>query len=428
MSTQPIDYDALAQQHGGTATVDYDALAAQHGGTAAESPKAPDDRSFLEKAATQPSQFSHANPLRYFDELGQGMAQGVQALQHPIDTATKIYQTATAPHQHDPSGDVPLLQGLDNVADTIAQSYGQTATMAGAGKVLGASKDLAVGGAKRAALLGRTPEGAYESALKPSTTIPDAKRASIVQTGLNEGIPVSKAGLDSLNEKLSDLQDAVSARIKAGAGAGVTVDPFKVAGRLAATEDSFRTQVNPEADINAVASSGNEFLRNNPNQIPADQAQAMKQGTYRQLGTKAYGEMGTATMEAQKALARGIKEELASQIPEINDLNARESALYDLQPVLERAVNRISNHQLVGIGTPIVAGAAQAVTGSAKIGAVAGFLKAVLDDPNVKSRLAISMSKGGNIPPGVALEKINAYQNALAGATVGSAARDQSQP
>jgi len=31
-----IDYDALAAQHGGTATVDYDALAAQHGGTAQE--------------------------------------------------------------------------------------------------------------------------------------------------------------------------------------------------------------------------------------------------------------------------------------------------------------------------------------------------------------------------------------------------------
>lgn len=34
MSPQPIDYDALAAQHGGTAVVDYDALAAEHGGTA----------------------------------------------------------------------------------------------------------------------------------------------------------------------------------------------------------------------------------------------------------------------------------------------------------------------------------------------------------------------------------------------------------
>lgn len=33
MTDTAIDYDALAQQHGGTVAVDYDALAAQHGGT-----------------------------------------------------------------------------------------------------------------------------------------------------------------------------------------------------------------------------------------------------------------------------------------------------------------------------------------------------------------------------------------------------------
>lgn len=36
MSTTPIDYDALAQQQGGSANVDYDALAAQHGGSAVD--------------------------------------------------------------------------------------------------------------------------------------------------------------------------------------------------------------------------------------------------------------------------------------------------------------------------------------------------------------------------------------------------------
>jgi hypothetical protein len=269
MSTQPIDYDSLAAQHGGTAAVDYDALAAQHGGVASAPEKAPDERSFLEKAATQPSQFSHANPLRYLDELGQGMAQGAQMLAHPIDTARKIYKTATTPIDHDPAGDVPLSEGLGNVADTLAQGYGQTATMAGASKAISASKGLALGAAKRGVLLGRTPEAAYESALKPSTTLSEGQRAKLVQTGLQEGIPVSKAGLATISEKISDLADSVSQKIQAGAGRGVTVDPFKVAGRLADTADSFRTQVNPEADINAVANAGNEFLRNNKSPYPS---------------------------------------------------------------------------------------------------------------------------------------------------------------
>ncbi|MCU1301972.1 MAG: hypothetical protein JWQ87_2256 [Candidatus Sulfotelmatobacter sp.] len=38
MSAATIDYDALAQQHGGSAAVDYDALAAQHGGTTQNAP------------------------------------------------------------------------------------------------------------------------------------------------------------------------------------------------------------------------------------------------------------------------------------------------------------------------------------------------------------------------------------------------------
>ena len=43
----------------------------------------------------------------------------------------------------------------------------------------------------------------------------------------------------------------------------------------------------------------------------AADAQAMKQGTYRALGDKAYGELKGASIEAQKAQARGLKEELA---------------------------------------------------------------------------------------------------------------------
>lgn len=41
MSASPIDYDALAQQHGGATTVDYDTLASQHGGAAAATSSAP---------------------------------------------------------------------------------------------------------------------------------------------------------------------------------------------------------------------------------------------------------------------------------------------------------------------------------------------------------------------------------------------------
>jgi hypothetical protein len=158
--------------------------------------------------------------------------------------------------------------------------------------------------------------------------------------------------------------------------------------------------------------------------MSAADAQAMKQGTYRVLQGK-YGEQGSASVEAQKALARGLKEEIATQFPEISKLNSTESQLLDLQPVLERAVNRISNQQAIGIGMPIAGTAVKAATGSTSAGAVAMMMKSVLDNPAVKSRLAIAVSKGSNIPPAQALARVQAYSSAL-GSTAGATAANSS--
>ena len=278
--------------------------------------------------------------------------------------------------------------------------------------------------AARAALLGKTPEGAYESALKPATTIPAADRAQIVKTGLDEAVPVSKAGL----QKLTDLIDDINTQIKNSIpkNTKATVNKFAVASRLKPLTDQFETQVNPEGDLNAISDSGNEFLRNQPGQIPAVRAQEIKQGTYRALGKKAYGELKGASIESQKALARGIKEELATQFPELEKLNARDTKLLDLEPVLERAVNRISNHQIIGVGTPAAAAGAKVITSSTKVAAVAATMKAVLDNPVVKSRLAIALNRVG-VPPSAAQLRVSNYLSALGAAASGQSTKEATQ-
>lgn len=265
--------------------------------------------------------------------------------------------------------------------------------------------------AGKAALLGKTPEEAYQSALKPSTAMNPAVRDRAIQTGLQERIPVNTKGLEAIGDRIDDLNQQIADKIQTGASQGLTVDPNSVAARTATTKARFANQVNPTADLAAVDASKAEFLKNNPNPVPIDQAQAMKQGTYQVLKGK-YGEQGSASTEAQKALARGLKEEIAANFPEINDLNAAESRLYDLKPLLEKAIGRISNHQLLGVGTPIAAGATKAVTGSNKLGAAAGLLKAVLDDPGIKSRLAISLSRAG-VSPAISSARIAAFQSSL---------------
>lgn len=297
------------------------------------------------------------------------------------------------------------------IAQAVGHSLGSTAQVAAAMESTKPSKTIPIPGAQSQA------ERMYQSALKPSTTLPTAKVASMVKTGLEEGIPVSEAGRAKLADLVDDLNSKVQDQISQGSAQGATVNKYAVASRLSGTAHKFSTQVNPEADLGAVAKSGNEFLQNQPTNIPAAQAQAIKAGTYKQLGGKAYGELDTASIEAQKALARGIKEELQTQFPEIKGLNAREGQLIGLDDALERAVKRINNHQLIGIGTPIVAGATGAVTGSAPLGAVTGILKAVIDDPVVKSKMAIALNRAGKgIPISNAITRVAAYSNALASA------------
>jgi hypothetical protein len=299
-------------------------------------------------------------------------------------------------------------------------------------------------------LRGKTPAEAYQSALKPSTTLGPDKTGKIVQTALDENIPVSKGGLAKLGDLIDDLNSQVKQTIASDPDR--PIDTAAVTQPLKALKLKFANQVNPNADLAAIDSSEKEFLHNQgarpgqpatppqptgildasgqpvmspgspatpptpPRPMRAEDAQTMKQGTYQQLSSKAYGELGTASEESQKALARGLKEEIAKQFPEIGPVNARESKMLDLQPVLEKAVARIGNHQFLGIGTPITVGATKAVTGSSKLAGVAGILKAVLDDPNVKSRLAIAVSNGAKIPHNAAMKRIAVYSGALAAA------------
>lgn len=268
----------------------------------------------------------------------------------------------------------------------------------------------------RMLLLGKTPAEAYQSALKPSTTLSDAERTQLAQTGIQEKIPVSQKGLNDLGDRIQALNDQIKQTIQSDPGR--TINPSQAVKNLAATRQKFATQVNPSSDLQAIDSAGDEFLdqfRSQPGgavrNMTADEAQSMKQGTYRALGDKAYGELKGASIEAQKALARGLKEELARQFPELNELNAKDSRLLDLQDSLERAVGRIGNHQLLGIGTPIATAGVRAVTNSNKLAAVAGVMKAILDNPAVKSRLAIAL--GNRVPIPIAAQRVENFVGSL---------------
>lgn len=239
------------------------------------------------------------------------------------------------------------------------------------------------GNATKAALQSNTVNNLgkriYQSSLKPrfgSDKVSPADIAQTVQTGLSEAIPVTEKGLSKLQGLIDDYNQTIQGKIDAGTKAGAAVDPAKVVTRLDDVETRFANQVDNASDLNEVASTGVRFLDQNPGMIPASKAQAMKIGTYQKL-RGAYSEVSSAAKEAQKALARGLKEELANLFPELTALNAKEGAALQLENALQHAVKRISNRENLPIGS-----------------ATLSFIKSIADSPTVKSHLAIAMHQG----------------------------------
>lgn len=289
----------------------------------------------------------------------------------------------------------------------------------------------------------------YQSALKPppgSYTTPEVQ--SMVKTGLQEGIPVSQKGGDKLAGLVSDLNDKIKNQIIAS-NPNAPINPNAVASRTAAVRPPFDT-VNPEQAQADISSATQEYLNKHSVQAPftnirqsdetggfvpagkgtaqysqdysAVAAQEEKQKTYAQL-SKSYGELSSATQETQKALARGIKEELETYFPEIKGTNAQLGKLYGLDDALQRAVRRIDNHEIFGLGTRIAAitGAAAGAAAFGGEGAVTGavaasILQKAVSDPMVKSKLAIILSRSSGLPVSAANAKVASYIAQLANA------------
>jgi hypothetical protein len=188
-----------------------------------------------------------------------------------------------------------------------------------------------------------------QSAIKP--TIAQLRKGQVepaIQTLLENGINVTKGGLEKLRGKIDELGDAVSNSIS---GSTATVSRNDVLGNLKGTRDKFINQVSPASDLSAIDGVGEGFL-NHPgilsDAIPVQQAQKLKQGTYGVLKDK-YGQIGSAETEAQKDLARGLKDKIAEAVPEVAGLNAEESKLINALNVTERRVFMEANKNPMGL-------------------------------------------------------------------------------
>lgn len=273
------------------------------------------------------------------------------------------------------------------------------------------------------------PRRLYQSAVKPSTTLKVAERNRVLDTGLNEGIPASEAGYEKLTSAIDDLNGQIADKIAAKSqDIGSVIDPRAITARLEALEEFYAKQVNADADLKAVQAVKKNFLEKHSYQAPYTkirpgteettgsfvpvgtgkttvyepmtlaEAQAEKQATY-VMNRKKYGQLSAAQDEAEKNLARGLKEEIVALFPEVSALNARDSSLIALEQQLRRFVGREGNKNVVGLIPAILGTGTGLATGHGVEGGAAGAMMSAaifaLDNPGIKTTLAIALRKAG---------------------------------
>jgi hypothetical protein len=443
MSTAPtVDYDSLAKQAGGvpppSSAVDYDALAAQSGGTPADVP-----------IGDQPTSLSGVAQTMW--DQAKGAAEGAwKGIKHTVSQIPTPYMNYQTPPPRPDLAPTTTPEKIGYGAEQAAEFLTPQGAEAGAGRMIEAATKLpvaralgravirgltagavagpqsennptamrntalAAGGTSAALeaaapvvskLANKTATGTYMSALKPSTNLDQSLRAKLFQTAKLEGIPVSEGGLQTASDKIDALQQQVSDAIsKAQASGAPGIPTADIASRLQDTRNKFANQFTPTSDLAKIDETETALMGSNPPTMSLPEVQAKKVGTYNILRQKgAYGEQSAAGDESLKAIARGAKEELVARVPELAALNPQEGSLIQLEGALQKAVARIQNVNKIPMRSLLAAGAGIAGGGAhggtlegAGAGAALGLLAYALDDPWVKSRLAIAIGRGAD--------------------------------
>ena len=286
----------------------------------------------------------------------------------------------------------------------------------------------------------------YASALKGLTgkKISWGNKQEIIKAGVKEGAFVTERGLAKLGDKIDNLTNKFDETVLANKQQGKLIPAKDIVKYLDDVEDSFAAMPDPTGDLETISKIKENFLkshgiaiggksvminvpktvntglldssgkpifktiqttkvRNIPGkmEIPVEEAMTIKRAAYNKY-QEAYKKHASAEAEANKALARGIKEEFINLNPELRVIGKEEKVMIDLQEAVEASLKRSQNYDVVRFPSLIAGGAAGAVTESPKMAVIAYTAKALMDSPAVKSAIAIALDRAkqlGKVSP-----------------------------
>lgn len=206
-----------------------------------------------------------------------------------------------------------------------------------------------------AGALAKAPAAArsvMQSALKPiMNQVKSGKADRAISTLLEEGIPATRAGVEKMRAMIQGLEEQVQKIVEASKG---TLSTDAVMERLLPVYDKYLSKTPYKADAELISNVARE-TRGHPlvgEDMTVQGAQALKEGIYRKLGDKSYGAnlAPSAERDAQKAVARGLKEGIETAHPEVAPLNSQASDLINALQVTARRTGMEANKNMAGLG------------------------------------------------------------------------------
>lgn len=342
---------------------------------------------------------------------GQG---GGEAFAGALDDRYGSVDNAKTTLMEDPAGmllDVAsLVSGAGAGAKAGLKSVGLDTQLADSVMNAGASLSPLSGSVRRPTAVAEELMGQpvsrylYQSAMKPSTTLPETERARLLDAGIEVGATPTKRSLEKIQGKKEKLGAAIGEAEGALTQKDVEIPSNKLFTYVDEVERDF-IPLNPNAKSNmakidqVVEDMMDGIFYAGGRLTPQDVAK-IKRNIYqtvsydKKLGdNRKIDDVQEATL---KAIAKAAKEQLEILDPELAKINAAYGKVSEVQRKIQNpAAARIGNRDLVGIGAPIKT-AAGAATGGGP-GAVLGLLQGVIDAPTFKSNLAIGANRTGKL-------------------------------
>jgi len=251
-------------------------------------------------------------------------------------------------------------------------------------------------------------EKLYQSAAKFSNTLSPQQRSQMLRTALDEGIMPTSVGVALVEDRAAILNHTLDNLIDSHVAAGTEVPVNAVFMHFKELRQA-KGGVKIEAmkDTNTINKIAGEFVAGLKGRttVTVKELQELKKDIYSKVKYNAntLGKKGSMAKEDTfKAVGRGAKDLVSERIPEAAEINKMLGDLYNLQPHLIRAAQRIENNNIVSLGGGMkmgTGGIIGATSGSPIIGIGAGIIAHIFSTPKMKARFAIAINKlkAGNV-------------------------------